>query len=36
MTPMNIIVISVKKNKIQNIGSIIVQIVVILHIPNAK
>ena len=34
MTPMNIIVISVKKNEIQNIGSIIVQIVVILHIPN--
>ena len=34
MTPMNIIVIFVKMNETQNIGSIIVQIAVILHIPN--
>ena len=34
MTPMNIIVIFVKKNESESIGSTIVQIVVILLIPN--
>ena len=34
MTPMNIVVISVKKNEMQSISPTIVKIVVILHIPN--
>ena len=34
MTLVNIIVIYVKKNETQSIGSTIVQIAVILHIPN--
>ena len=34
MTPMNITVISVKKNATQNIGSTTVQIPIILYIPN--
>ena len=34
MTLVNIIVIFVKKNATQSIGSIIVQIAIILHIPN--
>ena len=34
MTPVNIIVIFVKKNEIQDIGFTIVKIVVILLIPN--
>ena len=34
MTPVNIIVIYVKKNTIQSIGSTIVQIPIILYIPN--
>ena len=34
MTPVNIIVIYVKKNESQSIVSTIVQIAIILHIPN--
>ena len=34
MNPVNSIVISVKKNTTQSIGSTIVQIAIILHIPN--
>ena len=34
MTPVNIIVIFVKKNATQSIGSTIVQIAIILYIPN--